>query len=181
MTLKMMIPGVWETKRLTIKDLTEEEIQTVQKLYNQGSFVHQWDGGSLDKEYVYRCFTVGDLPPNGIKDQFKIQVIRMKETGLIVGLFTTYHGYPMPETFYINYLYIDKKYHKQGLGQEVVIELLDILKRTKYNEVRANVAIKNWAALRFWSKLGLNTIQGIFGDKEHGVDNYADIELIKYL
>jgi diamine N-acetyltransferase len=105
----------------------------------------------------------------------------MKETGLIVGLLTTYHGYPNPETFYINYLYIDKDYHNQGLGQEVINELLSLLKEAQYKEVRANVALKNWAALRFWTKLGLNTIQGIFGDKEHGDDQYADVELIKYL
>ena len=179
--VKNMIPSIWETNRLSIKDLVEEEIQTVQKLYEQGSFVHQWDGGSTDNDYVFRCFTVGDLPPDGNKDQFKIQVIRMKETGLIVGLLTAYHGYPVPETFYINYLYIDKEYHQQGLGQEVINELLRIIKGFQYKEVRANVAIKNWPALRFWTKLGLNTIQGIFGDREHGDDKFADIELIKYL
>ena len=177
---KNTIPSLWETNRLTIEDLIEEEIETVQKLYEKGSFVHQWDGASLDEKYVFRCFTEGDLPPNGTKEQYKIQVIKMKETGLIVGLLTTYHGYPVPESFYINYLYIDKEYHHQGLGQEVMNELLSILKEIQYKEVRANVAIKNWPALRFWTKLGLNTIQGIYGDKEHGTDQYADVELIKY-
>jgi ribosomal protein S18 acetylase RimI-like enzyme len=172
---------MWDTNRLSIQDLNDYEIQFVQKLYEQGSYIHEWDGLTLDDEYVHRCFTVGDLPPNGTKDQFKIQVIRMKETDLIVGIITTYHGYPTSETFYINYLYIDKEYHKQGLGQEVVNELLDILKRIKYDEVRANVSIKNWSALRFWTKLGLNTINGIYGDKVHSSDQYADIELIKKL
>ncbi|WP_404349579.1 hypothetical protein LG311_03220 [Sutcliffiella horikoshii] len=104
MTIKL-IPSTWETKRLTIEDLLEEDIHTVQELYNQGSYIHQWDGGSLDEQYVNRCFTEGDLPPNGTKEQFRIQVIRIKETGLIAGILTTYHGYPGSETFYINYLY----------------------------------------------------------------------------
>ncbi|MFE7062897.1 hypothetical protein ACFVAD_12165 [Sutcliffiella sp. NPDC057660] len=47
-----MIPTLWETKRLTMEDLLKEDIQTVQKLYEQGSFVHHWDGGSIDEEYA---------------------------------------------------------------------------------------------------------------------------------
>jgi ribosomal protein S18 acetylase RimI-like enzyme len=177
---KTLIPSIWETKRLTIEDLLEEDIQTVQALYIQGSYIHQWDGGSLDEQYVSRCFTEGDLPPNGTKEQFRIQVIRIKETGVIAGILTTYHGYPEPGTFYINYLYIDKAFHKQGLGQEVVTELLSVVEQEGYHEVRANVAMKNWAALRFWTKVGLNSISGIYGDREHGSDSFADMELVKY-
>ena len=173
------IPAMWETKRLTIQDLDEDEIQSVQKLYEQGSYIHQWDGGSLDYEYAYRCFTDGDLPPNGTKDKYKIQVIRVKETDTIVGILTTYQGYPKYETFYINYLYIDKEYHKQGLGKEVISELLSILQESKFAEVRASVAIKNWPAIRFWTGLGLDTINGFYGDNEYRADHYADIELIK--
>ncbi|MBM7602427.1 GNAT superfamily N-acetyltransferase [Metabacillus crassostreae] len=177
--VKETIPSAWETKRLTIKDLVEDEIQPVQQLYEQGSFIHKWDGRSLDKEFVHRCFTVGDLPPNGTKDRFKIQVIRLKSNEIMTGLLITYHGFPQPKIFYINYLYIDKEYQNEGLGHELVTELLRILQHAKYNEVRANVAMKNWPAVRFWTKLGLNTINGFFGDKEHGENQYADIELIK--
>ena len=170
---------MWETKSLTIQDLDEDEIQSVQKLYEQGSYIHQWDGSRLDYEYAYRCFTDGDLPPNGTKDKYKIQVIRVKETDTIVGILTTYQGYPKNGTFYINYLYIDKEYHKQGLGKEVISELLSILRESKFGEVRASVAIKNWPAIRFWTGLGLDTINGFYGDNEYRADHYADIELIK--
>ncbi len=180
MSIKI-ISSMWDTERLVIKDLLEEEIETIQKLYEQGNYIHKWDGLTLDKEYAYRCFTVGDLSPNGIKDNFKIQVIRIKDTEDIIGLLTTYHGFPDDMTLYINYLYIEQKFQKQGFGQEVIYGLLDLLKRNDYIEVRANVALKNWSALRFWTKLGLNRINGIFGDKELSADNYADIELIKKL
>jgi diamine N-acetyltransferase len=180
MSLKI-ISSKWDTERLVIKDLLEEEIETIQKLYEQGSYIHKWDGLTLDRDYAYQCFTVGDLPPNGIKDNFKIQVIRIKDTENIVGLLTSYHGFPKEKTFYINYLYIDQKYQKQGFGQEVIRGLLDLLKKNDYVEVRANVALKNWSALRFWTKLGLNKINGIFGDKDLSSENYADVELIKEL
>ncbi|WP_169908292.1 hypothetical protein [Metabacillus halosaccharovorans] len=41
--------------------------------------------------------------------------------------------------------------------------------------------MKNWYALRFWAKLGLNKINEVFEDKEHSSDNYADVELIMEL
>ncbi len=174
-----LIPSEWETSRLTIQDLKESEIPIVQEIYEQGDYVHQWDGGNLDHEYAYRCFTDGDLPPNGTKERYKIQVLALKGTGTIVGILTTYHGYPKAETFYINFLYIDKVYHKQGLGKEVINELLKVLRECNFGEVRASVAIKNWPALRFWTGLGLNTVNGFYGDKVYGADQYANIELIK--
>jgi diamine N-acetyltransferase len=57
--------------------------------------------------------------------------------------------------------------------------LLEIVKHHKFNEVRANVALKNWGAIRLWTKLGLDTINGIYGDSEYGENRYADIELVK--
>ncbi|PMC36392.1 GNAT family N-acetyltransferase [Bacillus sp. UMB0899] len=116
-----------------------------------------------------------------MKDNYKIQTIRIQGNDDVVGLLTTYQGYPNPKTMYITYLYINLEFQKQGFGQEVVYELLRILKQNEYDEVRANVAMKNWSALRFWTKLGLNKINGIFGDKEHSSDNYADVELIMEL
>ncbi|XKE55523.1 GNAT family N-acetyltransferase [Sutcliffiella horikoshii] len=80
----------------------------------------------------------------------------------------------------MKYLYIDKALHRQGLGQEVVTELLSIVDQAGYDEVRANIAMKNWVALRFWTKVGLNSISGIYEDKEHGMDNFAKMELVKY-
>ncbi len=180
MTIKIL-SSRWDTERLVIKDLLEEEIETVQQLYEQGSYIHKWDGLSLDKEYAYRCFTEGDLPPGGVKENFKIQIIQTKDTENIVGLLTTYHGFPSAEAFYINYLYIDQTYQKHGFGQEVINGLLDLLKKNDYLEVRANVALKNWPALRFWTKLGLNKINVIVGDKELSSENFANVELLKEL
>ncbi|MCC5803619.1 GNAT family N-acetyltransferase [Rossellomorea vietnamensis] len=173
------IPTKWKTKRLIVEDLRNEEIHSVQSLYEKGNYIHQWDGGTLDEGFVNRCFLEGDLPPGGTKGNFKIQVIRMKESEDLIGLLVSYHGHPVAESFYINYLSIDPDYHKQGLGQEIVEELLEIVKHHEFKEVRANVALKNWGAIRFWTKLGLDTINGIYGDSESGEGRFADMELVK--
>ncbi|UTE78357.1 GNAT family N-acetyltransferase [Rossellomorea sp. KS-H15a] len=173
------IPTKWKTKRLIVEDLRNEEIHSVQSLYEKGNYIHQWDGGSLDEGFVKRCFLEGDLPPGGTKENFRIQVIRMKESEELVGLLVSYHGHPVLESFYINYLSIDPDYQKLGLGQEVGEEFLEIVKHHEFKEVRANVALKNWGAIRFWTKLGLDTINGIYGDSEYGENRFADMELVK--
>lgn len=55
------------------------------------------------------------------------------------------------------------------------------LTKIEYKEIRINVALKNWSALRFWHKTGFDKINGVFGDKEYSEQSYSSIELVKYL
>ncbi len=50
-----------------------------------------------------------------------------------------------------------------------------------YTHTRVNIAVKNWPAIRFWTKAGFNEISGIFGDRIHSENTFANIELIKTL
>lgn len=87
----------------------------------------------------------------------------------------------MNKITYIAFLYIGTMFQGHGYGQEIINALFDKLTSLQYKEVRINVALKNWSALRFWSKLGFDKISGIYGDKEYSEDRRADIELIRYL
>ncbi|MNJ75291.1 hypothetical protein D3C77_723620 [compost metagenome] len=50
-----------------------------------------------------------------------------------------------------------------------------------YKEIRVNVSLKNWQALRHWIKMGFNKINGVYGDNGYSENSFADIELIKAL
>ncbi|MEW4282898.1 GNAT family N-acetyltransferase [Priestia koreensis] len=177
----ILIPSMWETNQLIVRDLQEAEIGDVQALYFQGSYLGEWDGRTYDYDYITQCFTTGDIPPGGTKDHFKIQVLRMKESHKIIGLLAMYHGHPSSDVFYITYFYVDQRLQSQGLGREAMEQLLQCVKEANYTEIRANVAIKNWPALRFWTSLGLDRIQGVFGDRTHSSQSFADVELVKKL
>jgi hypothetical protein len=43
------------------------------------------------------------------------------------------------------------------------------------------VGLKNWPALRFWTKQGYDTVTMIGGDQAYAADHYAVIELQKSL
>lgn len=174
------IPSFWNTARLSIHDLNQDEIAIALGLYEKSAFMEEWTGQKLDPNYISHCLFEGDLPPNGQRDQFKIQVV-CDARDMMIGLLILYHGHPHEACTYITFLFFDPDVQRQGLGRELVQELLHRLKLLGYNEVRANVQLKNWSGLRFWANVGLTTIAGIYGDPDYSNDAYADIELSKQL
>ena len=50
---------------------------------------------------------------------------------------------------------------------------------TIYYKIGLGVYLKNWKALRFWTKSGFDKVIGIYGDKVFGQDKYALIGLEK--
>lgn len=170
------IRSEWSTARLLVSDITELAIQAAQALYEKSAFMQEWTGHKQEPEYIRHCFFGGDLPPNGHRDNLKIQVVR-GSTEKMFGLLILYHGYPHGKCTYITFLFIDPEQQRQGLGYELTIELFNQLRSIGYDEVRANVQLKNWPALRFWAKVGLTTIAGIYGDQNCSDNTYADVEL----
>lgn len=174
------IPNAWCTVRLSVADVRHDDIQAAQALYEKSAFMQEWTGQRLDPQYVHHCVYDGNLPPNGHLDNFKIQAIR-DTTDRFIGLLVLYHGHPHSRCAYITLLFFDPGLQRHGLGKDLVQELFSRLKRLGYNEVRANVQLKNWPGLRFWTKVGMTTITGIYGDSDYSKDTYADIELSRQL
>jgi ribosomal protein S18 acetylase RimI-like enzyme len=158
-----------------------EEINAVQELFETNNNMITWAGNDYDSTYINRCYFDGDLPPNGKKENYKIQTIKSIESNELIGFICIYQGFPEANIAYIAFLYIGTKFQGHGYGQEIINAMFVELTKLQYKEVRINVALKNWSALRFWSKLGFDKISGIFGDKEYSIDRRADIELIKFL
>ncbi|GAB6988759.1 hypothetical protein [Paenibacillus pini] len=63
-----MITSRWESERLLIADLKEDEIDEVQELYKTSSDIELWGREESGKEYIRHCFNEGDLPPMIEKD-----------------------------------------------------------------------------------------------------------------
>jgi diamine N-acetyltransferase len=99
----------------------------------------------------------------------------------LIGFLSIYHGYPQVDSAYVVFLYICTAQQGQGFGKEAETKLSNELKKLGYKEVRANVAVKNWPAIRFWTNAGFNGISGIYGDKVHSESTYANLELFKTL
>ncbi|QDH20369.1 GNAT family N-acetyltransferase [Saccharibacillus brassicae] len=176
-----LILDKWNSPRLTISDLKEDEIPVVQDLYETSQYMNQWDGQSYNPEHIKDCLFNGNLPPGGKLENYRIQTIRNKEDQKIIGILSVYHGYPSTDSVYLEFLYIDKNIQKQGFGQEVIHQFAEVTTALGYKEIRINVAVKNWPALKFWIKSGFNHASGIYGDNEFSETTYANLELVKIL
>lgn len=176
-----LILDKWNSPRLMISDLKEDQIPVVQDLYETSQYMNQWDGQSYNPEHIKDCFFNGNLPPGGELENYRIQTIRNKEDQKIIGILSVYHGYPSTDSVYLEFLYIDKNIQKQGFGQEVIHQFAEVTTALGYKEIRINVAVKNWPALKFWIKSGFNHASGIYGDNEFSETTYANLELVKIL
>ncbi|MWC27681.1 GNAT family N-acetyltransferase [Paenibacillus sp. MMS18-CY102] len=172
----------WQTCRLLMEDLTMELVPRVQELYESSQYMGGWDGNSdREQDHIMNWYLEGDLPPNGVKENYKIQTIRHSECNAIIGYITFYHGFPNEDIVYIPFLFIDPAFQQQGYAEEAVKGLLVELKGLSYRAIRLNVALKNWPALRFWIKTGFTAITGIHGDRAFAADAYANLELEQIL
>lgn len=176
-----LIPSKWNTSSFVIENLEQSEIGIVQELYKSSSNIGKWDGNEYNAAYIDTAFHSGILPPGGIRDHFQIQTIRDRDRDELIGFLNIYNGFPINKAIYLTFLCIDKKYQKHGCGQETIKQLIIEARKMEYTEIRVNVSLKNWSALRFWTQSGFNQISGIFGDKELSEDKFADIELVNDL
>ncbi|MCQ4088419.1 GNAT family N-acetyltransferase [Saccharibacillus sp. JS10] len=176
-----LISNNWTSQRLILSDLKEEEIASVQEIYETSTYMNQWDGQTYNPEHIKDGFFKGNLPPDGKLENYSIQTIRTKEDAKIIGILSIYHGYPSTDSMYFEFLYIDKRIQKKGFGQEVIHQFVEETRSLGYKEIRINVALKNWGALKFWIKSGFNHASGIYGDNEHSETTYANLELVKIL
>lgn len=177
------ILNTWNTEILLIKDTTEEEIDELEKIYQNCGYIGQWTGlDSKEQNPMHLEFEHKNLPPNGQKELHRLQTIKLKENNKIIGYFVLYHGFPDERTFWLAVLAIHTDYQGKTLGQEAVAGLIREIKQLKiYDRIGLTVGVKNWPALRFWINTGFNTIINFKGDKIHDEKTFADLWLVKNL
>jgi ribosomal protein S18 acetylase RimI-like enzyme len=153
----------------------------VQHLYLGSQYINKWDGNEYNPNQIEHWYNFGDLPPEGVIENYRLYTVRHKHSNEVLGILSIYHGYPNINSAYIVLLYISTEQQGQGFGKEAENQLCTEIKKLGYQEVWANVAAKNWPAIRFWTKAGFNGISGIYGDKVHSASTYANLELFKLL
>ena len=135
----------------------------------------------MNDSYFYDCMNFGDLPPEGIQENYKLMKIKQLVDDAIVGYFDLYYGYPDPNTVWISIFVIDKQYRTAGLGRKVVRSIFKELSICKWKKMGVGVYLKNWSALRFWISLGFDKVLGIYGDKQYSSETFSLIGLQKFL
>lgn len=177
----VLIPPKGETQRLIIKDSSMDECEALQRLNKISDYIADWVGEKTQPNYIYKCLTDGCLPPGGQKELYQSKSIYNKYTDQLIGFSELYHGYPEEDVFYIGWLFIHPDHQHNGYAQEYVSYILQEASKIGFTEARVGVHLKNWPALRFWTRFGFDKIIGIVGDKEHSEKTFSVLRLQKRL
>jgi ribosomal protein S18 acetylase RimI-like enzyme len=186
-----MISNQWQTQHLVVKDSILDDVAELVQIQAACAYMEEWSGWKQVKEghpkqkedhpeqSTLAFITEGELPPNGSKEFWRVQSLRLSDTGQMIGFLAIYHGYPTDNFVWINYLFIHPNFQGKGYGQELVRGLCDKVKSLGYTGMRTIVDLKNWPAVRFWSQVGFDKIIQYHGDKIISDNTFAHLTLEK--
>ena len=175
------LPAEWETERLILRDVAEDDVDALTALFNANAHLGKWDSvfqvveRSELAELVEKSITRAQRPDR----PFQMQCARRKEDGALVGYYHTVVAPKFPDVVYFSMFVLDPAWQGQGYGSEMVRGLCEQWPRCLPDQARAwaEVSLKNWPALRFWIGAGFRTIFEMRGDAELGDDAGAALTL----
>ena len=177
-----LVSELWETERMIIRDANLHDVDRLQEIYMQSQSTERWVWDKeLTTDYILNGVNKGNLPPNGLKEFYKIQLITHKDSSEIMGFIEFYHGYPDKEVLYIATLLFCEENRNNRYGQEVIHKLCTQAQELGFHQIRLAVTLKNWLGIYFWTKLGFDTILKFSGDKVLAKDSFALLALGKNL
>jgi len=170
----------WETERLAIIDSTLEETQALQQINDLLPTIKGWTGIEVESgpaDPIQSALVEGVLPPNGSKESFRLQSIRLRLTDQLIGFLGTYHGFPDANTLWIIVIAIHPSFQRQGYGSELMVELSRLVARLEpFARMRGFIGQDNLPSLRFFVQAGFDRIVTIAEDATHAGEFHFMLE-----
>lgn len=163
-------------KSILLQSSNFSELEKLNNIYDEACGYFSFDKNIKITKPI-DCLTVGDLPPNGTKDNYEI--LSIYEGKNLIGFITLYKGFPSKTIMYICFIYISKENRYRGYGKELVDSLSVYFKKKEFKAIRIAVSLKNWNGIKFWYKCGFNKITKVNVEESFSEDNYGCIELEK--
>ena len=180
-----LIQREWVTAHLTVRDSTLDDVPGLERIYDAVPQVRGWMGAAEEGEperTMRSALAEGALPPNGSPERFRLQSIRVADTGQMIGFLGIYHGFPEEDILWITVLAFHPEFQHKGYGQELMRGLDAMVKQLEaYARMRLFASLKNWPALRFWTQAGFDKVAVIAGDKAYSDEANAHVMLERSL
>ena len=174
------LPARWETDLCFMVEADDTATGMVAMILAENEGAREIIGKPGDpQEQAQRLVSHAVLPPGGSTWREKLYLIRDIESRDTIGFLTVYFGYPTPETIYIGSMYMRPVWQGRGFGRVVAAELEKRVLAAGFHEGRVVVGLKNWRALRFWTRLGYSRITRIHGAQDQSSGTPGNVELLK--
>ena len=134
-----------------IRKLTKKDIPTILELAKTNPYYYKCVPPTVTIETIEKDMKT--LPPKtAMKDKFYVGFFKDEE---LIGVLDLIFNYPNSHSIFIGFFMIHKKYQRQGIGSQIVQEILSHIP-TPYTEAYLGVASKNEISKKFWQKNGFD-------------------------
>lgn len=176
------LPSRWDTTLCFMVEADDQATGVVAMILGENAEALEIIGKPGNPhEQAQRAIDHAVLPPGGVAWREKLYLVRDIESRETIGFLTVYFGYPTPETIYIGSFYMRPNWQGRGFGHTVVVELERLALKAGFHDARVGVGLKNWRALRFWTRNGYSRITRIRGSQTGASTSPGNVELFKSL
>lgn len=140
-----------------VRKLTPKDVPGILELARTNPYYYKCVPPAVTAESIEKDMKA--LPPNTtIKNKFYVGFFKRKE---LVAVLDLIFNYPNSNSIFIGFFMMHKKYQRQGLGSQIVQEILSHIP-APYTEAHLGVASENEISKKFWQKNGF-----VFTGKEY--------------
>ena len=136
------------SKKYVVRKLRKEDISQIYELCSRNSLYYQYCPPFVSYESIQKDMTA--LPP-GVTFENKHYVGYFGGDKL-VAILDLIDGYPGRDTAFIGFFICDVSVQKNGIGTDIITELIEYLGKLGYSSVRLAWVKGNPQAEHFWTK-----------------------------
>jgi len=179
-----MLPEQWTTDRLLMRDVMDADSKRLLAIFNANAHIGAWDPTFQPVPQAEMDGVVADslAGRNARGYAFQMQAICWgpagEHPGAVIGYYHLIFGAPKPHLIWISLMVFDPAVQNRRCGSEMLAGLGQQLRALAvYRAVWVEVWLKNWPALRLWTKAGFDRIIKIGGDPVLTPDGNANVVL----
>jgi diamine N-acetyltransferase len=160
------LPSSWTTRRVIVRDAEAGDVAILTEIFNANNAIELFDPTfhHVEKPEISKLIKRSQATSDDYLG-FRLQTLRLKDGEKMCGYFHIFHGMPQPDLCWISIFVMHPEFQGQHLAQEVVSQMIDLLRKAGYRAIWLEVYLRNWPALRFWINMGFTTIVAYEGEK----------------
>ena len=145
------------SKHYSIRLLDDSDVDDILELCRQNTLFYEYTEAKPSKEQIQNDMRI---TPPGIPQEKKY-FIGFFENETLVAVMDLIDGYPKPETAYIGFFMMNRKYQGKGIGSAIIRESAAYLGSIGKTAIRLAIDKGNPQSTHFWQKNGFQIISEV--------------------
>ena len=145
------------SKHYSIRLLDDSDVDDILELCRQNTLFYEYTEAKPSKEQIQNDMRI---TPPGIPQEKKY-FIGFFENETLVAVMDLIDGYPKPETAYIGFFMMNRKYQGKGIGSAIIRESAAYLGSIGKTAIRLAIDKGNPQSTHFWKKNGFQIISEV--------------------